>query len=171
MSMRALRSLVLLALLAPLAHASVGGESVHVFATSGAVLLDVSYEDGLGSTKFGFTQLAGQGGGPTQRLEATATCTEWRGTFTQVLVLARDEDRAANATLAILGDVGTPLAGAPQRHEPGFAFDAMGAPGAFEGTLLVCDDPEGPGIVRFFASVRPTPFARADPALVRITEG
>lgn len=147
------------------AHATPAGD-LYAFATHGAVFLEVAYSDGLASTKFGFTQLVGQEGGPTQRLEAGALCTEWHGAFSQVLVEARASDHAEAATLLLAGHVG---AGPSERHEPGFVFDAVGGPTAYEGRLTVCDDLVGGGSILFSATVRPLPLGGANPAVVRVT--
>lgn len=157
-----------LLVLAPLAAAEPGDTHAYVFTTSGSLLVDVRYDDGVGTTKFGFMQVAGQNGGPTQRLEAGATCTEWRGTFTQVLVEATAAKRASAATFSIVGAAaGT---GPVSRDTPGFVVDAAGGAGALIGSLLVCDEPGGEGLVRLNVDVAPLPLARAQPTLVRLTE-
>lgn len=164
-----MRLLVPLILLAPLALADPTQDAVHLFATGGSILADVRYADGIGTTKFGFAQLAGQGGGPTQRLDAGALCTEWVGTFTQVLIEATATDNVASAQLAFTGTLAS--IGPTQRSTPSFTLDALGGAGAFEGSLLVCDDAAGQGKVRFTARVVPIPLTGAQPALVRLTEG
>lgn len=155
-------------LLAPLAMAGPADDETYVFALGGSLLVDVRYHDGIASTKFGFMQLAGEGGGPTQRLEAGALCTEWIGTFTQVLVEATDDDNVASASVRIVGPLAATHDGI--REEAGFTLDAIGNAGAFEGSLLVCDNAAGEGQVRLSVSVARTPIATANPALVRITE-
>lgn len=162
-----LTTLILLAPLAAALPANVG--ETYAFANGGSVLVDVRYADGIATTKFGFSQLAGEGGGPSQRLEAGALCTEWIGTFTQVLIEATSEDRVASATFIAVGyAAGT---GSGSRSAPGFTLDALGAPGAFEGSLLVCDDAAGEGKIRFLASVERVPLANANAATIRLTEG
>lgn len=166
--MRPFLALVLLALL-PTANAGTPAGDVYLMTGPSAILLEVGYADGLASTKFGFVQLVGQGGGPTQRLEAGSLCTEWHGAFSQVLVQARESDGATNATLLVAGHLATPAAGPSERQDVGYVLDALGGATAFEGRLTVCDDAEGGGSVLFSASVRPTPLARANPAIVRVT--
>ena len=167
--MRILPTLVLLAVLAPLANAALPtAPATYVFPTGGSVSLDVTYADGLGSTKFGFEQLGGRTGGPSQRLVAGALCTEWDGTFTQVLVRASAADNAASARLNVLG--AAVATAPPTRDSAGFTFDALGGPGAWEGVLLVCDDAAGVGSIHFAATLARTPVVGADPAVIRLTE-
>lgn len=160
-------SLALVGLL-PTLQAAAPAAQLFVFPGEGGIFLDVRYDDGLASTKFGFVQLAGQGGGPTQRLVAGALCTEWDGTFSQVLVKARASDHASAATLSMVGALSAH--GSPRRDAPGFDFDAMGGPGAFEGTLTICDDAAGEGRATFRGGIATLPLLHANPATVRITE-
>lgn len=161
--------LLALVLLAPLAAAGPADVALHAFALGGSMLVDVTYSDGVGSTRFGFLQHAGDTGGPQERLEPGATCTEWVGTFTQILIKATSADHVRTARAALVGAHAS--TGPTTRDTGGFTFDAQGGPGALDGSLLVCDQPGGTGRVRATLDVARTPLVRADPVLVRMTEG
>gem|GEM_PF-4895962 len=140
-----------------------------VLARGGLVVVHAEYADGLASTKVGFTQLAGRDGGPSHRFEAGATCTEWDGDFTEVLVEATTKARAGNASLAVTGfDAATPGAFA-LRDAPGFTADLQGPPGGIRGSLLVCDNPSGPGSATFTGTVHALAPAPAGLVVVRVT--
>lgn len=164
--MRILPLLLPLLVLLPTSHAAAPAGDVYVLPGDSAILLHVRYSDGLASTKFGFTQFAGLGGDATQRLEAGALCTEWHGAFQQLLVLAREQDDAVEATLFVTNAVGT---ASPERVGPGYVFDAFGGPTAFDGRFTVCDDLVGGGSILVSVTVRGLPLAGVNPALVRVT--
>lgn len=142
---------------------------MYAFPTGGSVLLDVHYSDGISTTKFGFLQVAGEGGLPEKRLTPTAECTEWRGTFTQVLVKARAIDNPDAVTFRAFG--ATLATGTGSRDTGGFVLDAIGNAGAFRGSLITCDDAVNGGSIHFAATVVPLHAPLAQPATVRLTEG
>lgn len=131
-------------------------DHAHVFALGGSVHVEARYFDGLGSTKFGFLMLQGDGGRQDDRLDPGAQCTEWHGTFTQVEVKARPEDNAASSAFDLRGEVASVPPGAPRAGgAAGFTFDALGGPGAFQGVLDVCDHPGALGLVSFTGTPAP----------------
>lgn len=156
----------------PVAGQSLAAGDQEVYAEPGFVRVEVTYSDGVASTKMGFVQHEGQNGGPDERLEPGMRCTEWFGTFTQVLVEARASDAADTVDLDISGFLAAP--GEPtERHidEPGFVLDALGTPGAFEGRLLVCDarEPDHDGELIFSGELA-GPLEQPDHrGLVRLT--
>lgn len=161
-------ALLLVVLSIPLAQAATAPD-VFVLAQGGLVVVHSDYTDGVGSTKFGFNQLAGRDGGPTHRLIAGANCTEWDGTFTQILVEATVAQHATNASFRVFGaDAATPGA-QDARDEPGFTVDLAAPPGGISGTLLVCDNPAGPGSVTFTGTLHAQPPLPVGLVLVRVT--
>lgn len=176
--MRTLRTaLTALCATALLAAPALGGGSPtgtedYLFAPGGGVHAQARYFDGLGSTKMAFLMFQGQSGAANDRLSAGARCTEWHGAFTQVTVKAGEADNAGEAFYAIGGF----LAAAPpmatgQRTGVGFHLDALGGPGAWEGTLTVCDHPDGDGVVDFVGALTDMPFTHAPYAgLVHVQE-
>lgn len=174
-----------LALLALLALAASGagpalavgnplGNDVYAFVTGGSVHVQARYYDGLGSTKFGFMMFQGDGGRENDRIDPGAQCTEWHGTFTQVEVKAGGNENVASAAFRLAGfAAAAPLDAPATGDQPGFTFDALGAPGAFEGTLDVCDHPGSLGLVSFTGTLAPVFLAHApaNAGIVQIQEG
>ncbi len=153
-----------------LAATDPAGTELYTFGDGGTVFLETRYADGVGSTRMTFIQLAGADGGPGQRLEPTPECTEWIGTFTQIFVSAERSETTADATLRLGGELlSTPPSAQGDRDEPGWVLDVLGGPGAWEGSLLVCDDPDGQGLVRFRGTVQAPPLVDTQPGLVKLT--
>lgn len=166
------------AAIACLAVPALGGglvvqDSAFVFSDAGSVHVQARFFDGLASTKMGFLMFQGESGQADDRLSPGARCTEWHGTFTQVTIKARVQDRVALASFELTGHVAAiPADADPTRAAPGFVVDLIGGPGAFAGRLLVCDHPDGDGVVDFEGAPARMPFThvQAYPSLVQVQE-
>ena len=163
-----LATLVMGPSLTPTATAELTDDQHTLLLQPSLVEVRVTYADGIGSTKMGFIQFEGSSGEPDERFSPDAECTEWIGTFTQVLVEARAEDHVATSRLVVSGHaVGERI------DQDGTRFDlnVLGSNGAWQGSLLVCDgDPDGDGLVRFTGQINPLPLADTNPALVHLTQ-
>lgn len=167
-----LAALTLAATAAPaLAGPNPAGRELYAFATGAQVSVRVEYFDGLGSTKFAFNQFSGEQGQAEDRLEPGAECTEWVGRFTQVMVQARAQDNVDRVRVRLAGyDAAFPPGADGARDEPGFVLEALGAVGAFDGVLLVCDNAAGNGVVSFQGTLHDPPLLDAYAGIVRIVE-
>lgn len=133
----------------------------------------VRYADGRATTKFAFNQFEGERDNASGRLDAGAECTEWIGTFTQVQIQAGFDDAVSSASVGLEGytfppDPTGPFLGDGTQRGPGFVFDALGTAGVFEGTLTVCDNPDGDGLASFSGTVESAPLADSTLGIVRL---
>lgn len=167
---RAILALLAATLLASSAHAIAPPAEAYVFAGAGAIDAQVLYFDGLSSTKITFGQFQGSTSSGDHRLVPGAVCTEWRGTFHSVVLMAGSEQNAQSATLRIEGAVGSTPGASGARDGPGWVVDAFAYGGALQGTLLVCDNPQGPGLIDVTLDVAPLPLNAPRSALVRVKE-
>lgn len=158
---------VLVPLTMPSGAADTTDDEYYAFTDSGTVAATVHYADGIATTKMGFFQITGTSGTPSDRLSATAECTEWIGTFSQVLVEAGTEDNVNTSDVRILGGIASPGAARVHTDVP-FVLDALGGPLAYKGSLLVCDDPVGDGLIRLNVDIHPLAVVDADPGVVRL---
>lgn len=157
---------------APAAAQTLSAGDQEVYVEPSFTRIEVTYSDGVASTKMGFVQHEGQDGGPNERLEPGVRCTEWFGTFTQVLVEARESDAAETVDLDISGFLAPPDEPTQREiDEPGLVLDAIGTPGAFEGRLLVCDarEPGHDGHLIFSGELAGPTEAPDHRGLVRLT--
>lgn len=150
---------------------SPAGEDVFAFVDEADIDLRVAYADGMATTKFGFNQFSGERNDADERLSPGAECTEWVGRFNQVAVQARPQDNVDSVELTMSGYEATLAPDAdPTRDEQGWTFEALGAPGAFDGTLLVCDRPNGNGVIDFDAELAGTLGSGPMDGIVRLEE-
>lgn len=162
-----------LALLAvPYGAANPAAEDNELYLQPTFVFAEAVYADGVGSTKMGFVQVEGESGTAEDRLVPGASCTEWVGTFSQVLIEARAEDDVASGEVDIRGyAIAVPTEADGTLTGDGWVLDAIGGPSVLRGRLLVCDGttPGPDGLVRFTGVREDLPFVDENPLAVRLT--
>lgn len=144
--------------------------AVFALADEGSMDALVFYYDGLGSTKIAFSQFQGSTGQADDRLSPGAICTEWHGTFHNVVVKAGSSDNAQSAHYVIANALATTPDAQAERDDVGWVLDATGAGPSIHGTLQACDNPSGAGVAFLRATGGTLPLETPHPSIVRIKE-